>query len=175
MLNKFIKIILFLSSYSPLLFIFALQNPFDNQYVQCILILIGILSIIILKFVLKQTQSNEGHWEKITQINLRDGESMSYIATYLLPFLALDFETIENIIAIFLLFFMLAILYMNSNLIYTNPILNIFGYHIYEVQIDQGATIILLSKKKQIMMNERIYITQLDNNIYIEEISNEQS
>lgn len=166
MLSKFIKLILFLSSYSPVFFIFTIQNPFKETYVRWILFGIGILSILALFFVLKNTNSNSGHFAKVNEINSKDGEAMSYIVTYLVPFLGLNFSDIKTTGSLLILFGVLAILYVNSNLIYTNPILNLFSYHIYEIQIDNSKTIMLITKKNQIMINETIEIKQLDNNIY---------
>lgn len=167
MLNKFVKLILFFSSYSPLFFIFAIQNSFENIYVNWSLVGVGIFSILSLIFVLKNVKANAGHYVKVTGVNLKDGESMSYIVTYLVPFLDLDFSNITTTSSLIILFIILAILYINSNLIYTNPILNLLTYHIYEVQIDDSKTIMLITKKEQIMNNDRIEVKQLDNNIYI--------
>jgi hypothetical protein len=62
----------------------------------------------------------------------------------------------------------MGIIYMNSNLIYTNPILNLFGYKIYEVTDKNDNLIICISKKNYIKIDKPLKITNFSGNIYLE-------
>ncbi len=58
---------------------------------------------------------------------LRDGDVMSYIVTYLLPFLAVKLNDPTDLISIGIVFIVIGLLYVNSNMIHTNPVINIGG------------------------------------------------
>ena len=58
---------------------------------------------------------------------------ISYIFTYVIPFISIDLGKQETIIANFILFFTIWILYIRLNLFYLNPILAAIGYIPYEV------------------------------------------
>ena len=42
----------------------------------------------------------------------------------------------------------LAILYVHSNMIHINPMLNLFGYHLYEITLVEGETYALLTGRR---------------------------
>ena len=75
---------------------------------------------------------------------------MAYIASYLIPFMGLDFSKIENLISLLVFFFILMAIYINSNLIHINPMLNLAGYHVYEIETDTGVTQTIISKKRRL-------------------------
>lgn len=172
MLRKYVRLILFLSSYSPLFFIFAIQNPFKNVKISYALIAIGVMSIIVLWYLLSLMGKIEPEYLVITQVNHKDGEAMSYIVTYLIPFLGIDFSKTDNWVSLLIMFGILAIIYINSNLIYTNPLLNLSGYHIFEVQCEDGKTIMMVGKGSQIPLGRNVLAVHLDENIYLGRIEN---
>jgi len=64
-------------------------------------------------------------------IEKMDSEIVSYLVTYILPFLSLPDERKIWIILIFLL--VVGILYMKSDMIAINPIFMLMGYHIVSI------------------------------------------
>lgn len=166
MLRKYIRLILFFSSYTPLFLIFGIQYP--RSIAAYILLLLGVVSILILRQVLNLTRNLEPEPVYVTQVSYKDGEAMSYIVTYIIPFLGVNFTSMRNCISLIIMFLILAILYINSNLIYTNPLLNLCGYHIYELEVKNSVNLILISKRTQITINTSINAANIDGNIYLE-------
>lgn len=172
MLRKRIRLILFLSSYAPMFFIFALRNPFQNWIAQLSFFVLGIISILVLILILKTCQSLAPEIVEVAEIEFKGSESMSYVVTYIIPFLGVDFSSAENYLSLLIMFFTLAILYMNSNLIYTNPLINILGYQIYRIQDIDGRNIMLLTKEPSIKAKAKLSVIQIDGNIYVWEGNN---
>jgi hypothetical protein len=83
-------------------------------------------------FFLHIAQKLEADKIRVDSVTSRDGDAMSYIVTYLLPFLAVKLNDVIDVGSLGIVLLVIAVLYVNSNMIYTNPVLNIAGYHIFE-------------------------------------------
>ena len=93
---------------------------------------------------------------------------MSYIVTYLIPFLDLDLKSGSDVGALLVLLAVIGILYVNSNLIYINPILNLVGFHVYEVSGEDGRPSALLTRRGYIPPGERLRVVSLGNYVLME-------
>ncbi len=67
---------------------------------------------------------------------------VSYIVTYLIPFMTLDLRNLPSVISNLLLFSLIASLYVRYDLEYLNPILGLAGYRVFVSTGDGRATII---------------------------------
>ena len=75
-----------------------------------------------------------------------DAEVLSYIVTYLIPFMA-DFSKSDvELLALLVFFFVIGYLYVNSNMIHINPLLSFRGFHLLEVETTDGIERSLLAK-----------------------------
>ncbi|MBC1530465.1 hypothetical protein HB825_05870 [Listeria booriae] len=136
---------LFVSSYLPLYvlllisFIFdvdiKLKNFFENLSVESMyaigLILLCLLSVVVLSRLIFFKKGNE-------RISIPDsykttGDNViSYIMTYVVPMLSLDFRSLDSILINLLLFICIGVIYVSNNLVYLNPVIALLGYHVYE-------------------------------------------
>jgi hypothetical protein len=62
----------------------------------------------------------------------------------------------------------LTILYINSNLIYVNPILNLMGYHIFEVDHAANKTSVVICKRHYLKASQRITAVSLGDYLLLE-------
>ena len=124
MLSLSTRICLFLSSYFPLFVIFTIQNYSLTEFNFMALIptIIGIVSLIWLAVFIRWTSSCESRLITVSSIQRKDAEVMSYIASYLIPFMGVDFSKLENWISLLIFFLILMVIYINSNLIHINPL-----------------------------------------------------
>lgn len=84
----------------------------------------------------------------IQSVSRRDGEAMSYIVSYLLPFIALPSSDVASSVSLGVFLIVLVVLYMNSDMMHINPMLNLGGWHVYEIALSDGETRTLISKKR---------------------------
>jgi hypothetical protein len=87
---------------------------------------------------------------------------MNYIVTYLIPFLSFNFDKLNQTIAFAILIFVLAIVYIHSNIFYINPILIISGYKIYEIN-DKYLLITKLTVKR----DKKLKLYRIHDNVYV--------
>jgi hypothetical protein len=133
-LNRRMMTVLFLSSYSPLFALLALRTyhkstaMFDLSCVALIIALAGIAA-----FLLAATfRHAERH--RVLSAQSRDGDVAGYAAAYLLPFLGIFGAGWRDVLALALFIALIGVIYVQSRMIYVNPVLIMLGYHLYSVQ-----------------------------------------
>jgi hypothetical protein len=102
----------------------------------------------------------------VQHLQRRDSEAMSYVVSYLVPFLSIPFSGWQQGISLSIFFLMLAILYINSGMIHINPMLNLIGFKIYEIEDPIGATYAVVSRKR-IARGETLSVIKIDDDILL--------
>lgn len=170
--TRFAKIMLFLSSYFPLFAALAIRNiPHDGYYnwwPTIIFSTITVAALIITSIFLAIARSFATVPLTVNSCKSNQGQVISYLFTYILPFLNVTYESIPDIAAIILVYLVFAVLYINSNMIYINPFLSVIGFRIYEVVDDQDVKHVLISRRSNIESGTELEVAQLTGNVIIE-------
>lgn len=182
-----IQILLFVISYVPLYFILFFQNLDDklwskaNQFIGLkealilnkvsLAFLILIIGSVSLYFILYKIVIKSSH-EEIQVVRIQDNhaEHLSYLATYILPFIGLKFDTWQNILSTVALFYILGHIYIKTNLILTNPTLTLFGYHISKIENDKEKMKIIIHKQA-LKKGQTEKVVHLTSNVYLQKIT----
>ena len=164
------RTVLFLSSYSPLLLIFAFHLLDKHPRVGWALVALSFISLVGLGVFLTLVQRFVPVQVIVASMKSRDGDVMSYIVTYLLPFLAVKLDDSMDGLSFGLLLLVVAVLYLNSNLIYVNPLLNICGYHIFEIDDQDGKTSVLICKRRYLRVGEKIRAVPVGDYVLLEKL-----
>ena len=107
---------------------------------------IQVIFAFFLKLVFKKESekySNSEKRYKIVRITRDRQSSLNFIVTNVFPLIALDLKNIATIIFTVIILIMITILFLKNNLYLYNPILEICGYKIYNLElenIDQKET-----------------------------------
>jgi hypothetical protein len=161
------RLLLFLSSYFPLSLIFFVILVQEHRRVAVGILTVGAGGLLWMLLYLRKAQNLGGIQLKITGFHRRDAEAMAYIVTYIIPFLVIPFHGWKEGIALSIFFVVLGILYVNSNMIHINPMLNLFGYHLYEVTAEDGGVHSLLARRS-IRHRETVEVVKLGDEILLE-------
>ena len=144
------RFLLFISSYAPLFAILALL-AWDKNHPRIAegfgaLTVIGVIALCLyLSYIRRRVQSEQ---LSVQHIESKDSEILSYIVTYFFPFMADFSKTPVELVALLLLFVVIAFIHVNSNMIHINPLLNLLGYHLFEVEAVDGKSYKLLTDQK---------------------------
>jgi hypothetical protein len=166
--NVLTRTILFLSSYSPLFLIFSFHLWHLHKWTSGALTLVAVGSVVALTTFISYAQQLQPATITVESVKSRDGDVMSYIVTYLLPFLAVKLDDYMDALSFSLLLLVVAVLYINSNLIYVNPILNLMGYHIFEVDHAANKTSVVICKRHYLKASQRITAVSLGDYLLLE-------
>ena len=162
------RVVLFLSSYTPLFLIMAVKYGSVHRYFGLSMVLLAVISIGLLLFYLKQSSTLAVDHIVVEKISGKDSEAMSYFVTYLIPFLDIKLDEIASSVSLLLLFLVVGVLYVHSNLIYINPTLNLMRYHLFEIELEGGMTSALLSKRSIVERGASITVVSLGEQILLE-------
>lgn len=148
-----VKSILFLSAYTPLGVITSLLVWTQSRIAAGIVAGAVVLSLLALGLFIRDLKTNsEPVLLPVDQIQQRDGELVSYVVTYALPFLAIPFESVRVSVGLTIFFLVIWYMQVKLNLLHINPILAVFNYHLYDVTTN-GSVQILLSKEDRIAVD----------------------
>jgi hypothetical protein len=179
-MRKIIKYLLFFVSYSPLFFYMGLTSLIIPQWkgkiIYTILDLfcsksvlyfaISILSLIIFFVIMRSMRKTAPYTCNIVHIEEKNVEYLSYIMTYFIAFLDFKFDSIPSSLGIIFLFCFIAFVYAKSNLIYSNPVLALFGFNIYEAVLENNKRVMVISKSKN-LSGKNIPLIKLASSIYL--------
>ncbi|GAB1419252.1 hypothetical protein MASR2M12_20170 [Bacteroidales bacterium] len=189
-LNKIAVLVLFITSYIPLFGLLILRQIKQNiEYLNFgnfnqesillafrkfglsgFLLLLAILGFIGLKFLLKNldTKKANGELVKIIEVENKNSETISYISTYIVPFIFQDTNNLFDITSIFIVLVIIFFIYSKSNMIVINPILSI-THTLYQVDYNKkGKTKkgLLITKEEDLESGKEVKINLITKNIY---------
>ncbi len=164
-----IRCMLFLSSYFPRALIFFLLYIVQQPVWAILILVVGLAGLLILLLYFLRFAPRLGSiQEKVTGLQRRDGDVMSYIASYLIPFVTIPFSGWQQTAALLILIGVLGIVYVNSNMIQITPMLNLLGYHLYEITVEKSQVPHALITRNRIVLGEVIHIIDIGDGIFLE-------
>jgi hypothetical protein len=109
----------------------------------------------------------------VEQVEDRNGDLAAYVATYLLPFVMVSDPTTQDVLALAVFLFFIGLLWVNSRMIYLNPLLVLFRYRVFLVKVrTQGGGALprafLLSQQTDLNTGDRVKIDRLANGVFID-------
>lgn len=106
--------------------------------------------------------------KRVVNFSRRDSEVMSYIASYLIPFVSFQLGSWQQILALGIFLTVLLIIYVHSNMIYINPMLNVAGYRLYEIEVEHSQNPHYYIARKRLERDHEIRFVALSKDIYLE-------
>lgn len=100
----------------------------------------------------------------IKKIEDQNYEHLTFLTTYIIPFLRVKLEGRDLLITILLLIIIGAI-FIKTNLFYKNPTLALLGYKLYKVDTENSQSLIFISKQ-YLKLGDKVYHIHLSDNIY---------
>jgi hypothetical protein len=166
-LRNGVKVILFLSSYIPLFAIFIIKN-IQYPIITIALGIVIVISIVLLASLLRNIKGISGKYLKIGRIENINRVGLEYFVTYIIPFVSTSLLDIKETVPILILFAIMGVIYVRSDLIYMNPMLNLLGFNLYKVISKDNEDFVFISKKKKNALGETEEVIVLGDNVIIE-------
>ena len=107
-----------------------------------------------------------GDFKKATKIKPASIINFEYFLAYIIPFVAIDIDSMRQLLAYGILFVFIGLLYIRTELIYVNPTLSMLGYNLFKIEAD-NENIVLITKNsyQQALSNP---IVPIGNDLYYE-------
>lgn len=157
-MTNFFKWLLFISSYAPLYVLLAINNynfsctplSFIKQVsgnaqhlifwiVIIFLFIISMVSVIYFKFIsLNERRS-------LTELKPINENVLTYLIPFVIPLIEMDINSLNSLLVNAILFLIIGILYVKSDLVYINILLILIGFRVY---IDSVGNVVITDYKK---------------------------
>ena len=148
-MRLWVRWVLFGSSYTPFFLILLIRDQCKTPVLSWTLAAIVVISnLVLVSLLFRNTKMNADRNGTVKTVESKSGDALNYIVTYVIPFL--DLKPEEDLVPLLILMAVVGILYVNSNLLYTNPMLSFCGFRVYEVTLadpDQDQPLILMTRK----------------------------
>lgn len=142
-----VRLGLFVSSYFPAFLIIAILFYRRDWRVALLAVFAGVAGCLALWLTLRHLRSLVPNALEVKSCRRQDTEAMTYVVSYVVPFLFGILESPESMVAFLVFFVWIGILYANSNMIHINPMLNLFRYQICQIETDQKRTLTLIARR----------------------------
>lgn len=127
------------------------------------LAVLGLIFFLNFKYVIRRNRSLP---DKVTKIENLNWEHLTFLVTYVIPFLSFNLNEDRNGLVFFLVLIIIGVIYIKTNMFYTNPTLALLGYHIYKLSTVNKDNIIIITKDA-IQEDDSIEYKLLSDKIYI--------
>lgn len=123
--------------------------------VAIVLLLAVLIGILMIKILIKTCEKKSEEGIEIKRIEKTEGIEISYIFTYMIPLIGINYKTSVDFCIIFIILLFIGVIYTNSNLIFINPMFSFWGYKVYKIIDKNENEIIFISNIKiQKLRNE---------------------
>ena len=179
-LRLWFKMVLFFSSYTPLFLILLFRNFAQNgtnlledtpdTKISWIIILFIIFGNCLIYFYLRKREIADNP-RTITVTHKEDLNHLyiEYLMAYIIPFVAFDYANAWDIASIFVLLLVVCFLFINSDLLYVNVMVNLSGYDLFKIKdANENVFLLIKGRKGKLSLNQKIKINPISENFVIE-------
>lgn len=156
-----IKLLLFLSSYSPLSIIAAvklwstsplalriLETPVGNfelgiSWITVSLFLISVLLFALLYLLIWYHKGHKTTSVEVKHYEQRNELLSNYLLVYVFAFVGLNLTSTSGLAILLIFLSVLAIIQLQSEMLHVNPLLSLMGYQVYEVESDLTTVLVI--------------------------------
>jgi hypothetical protein len=171
-----VKLGLFLSAYLPLFLILAIKNWYSvtATIIFLFVVLYSFIWFLMIWIVNKETTDSFN----VISMENKTKDALTYLVPYIISFIGFDINKWQDLTALLILLVILFAVYVNSDLLYINPLLALFSYRIYQVEVKKVAAgcedkkwdITVLSSEK-IKVGDNLKVRDLSDNVFLGMIS----
>lgn len=162
------RLTLFVSSYAPLLALFAILNSFGRGWPSIVCAALSAVSVALLVVVWRVSGTGAGDWIALRESRNRDGEVMAYFVFYVIPFAAVDSPDDRTKIALATFFVIVAALYLRAAVFYIHPLLLLAGLHVYDAVTTDDSPVIVMTRRRFLPQEERIWVVGIGQSVHRE-------
>ena len=168
MLTVTARLVLFVSSYAPLLALFAILDSFGPGWPSVLCAAIAALSVLALWVVWTLVGRSAGNWLVLVASRNRDSDVMAFFVTYVVPFAAAQDANARTRIALSVFAVVIAALYVRSAIFYVHPLLLLCGYHVFEATTEAGIPITLVTRQRYLRQRDTVWTTLIAPAVFLE-------
>jgi hypothetical protein len=162
------RLVLFVSSYAPLLALFAILDSFGRGWPSVVCAAVAAASVLALWLVWSLIGRSAGSWQVLASSRNRDSDVMAFFVTYVVPFAAAQDANVRTRVALAVFAVVIAALYVRSAIFYVHPLLLLAGLHVFEATTEAGIPIIVITRQRYLHQHQTLWTTLFAPGVYLE-------
>jgi len=174
---SFSDILLFLSSYSPLLLIFAIKifsynyfyipliNISIDGYVFSIIFILIFLFLACYSYKLLKSGSSSTRCVYVEKVDEKSDIILSYLIPYVFSVISLNSQ--EELLSMIVVFLFIFFIYVKYEIIFINPLFILFGFKFYHLHTKKNYVIVLSKNNLFRYIDKEITVSQLSTRLFI--------
>lgn len=164
-----VRVVMLSAAYAPLVVLLAVLNSFRLTWLRWTFLgiaLVGIAGTVV--FLLFAVPRRNATVERVHAAKPREGEALKFFATYVVPFFVTATAQAPARWGLLIYLVMIALLYVQGDMYFSNPLLALLGYRIFELtRADQGY-LLVISRSWHIAPGEVLLLVPLGGYIFVE-------
>ncbi len=137
----------------------------DNAITISCLIFLIVCVIFFFEFRYKLQGTTQLPTEAIKVKNI-NSEYLAFLTTYIIPLVLVDFSSKRQITILVFILLVIGVIYVKTNMFYSNPTLALLGYRIYEVETNVDGVCGTFISLDEIEDGQRVRYIRLDKNVF---------
>lgn len=145
--SPLVRLVMLAAAYSPLLLLLAVLNSFRIEWLRWVLVGMSAAGVVgTLLFLFVAIPRRNATPEILTKAKPRDAEALKFFASYVVPFFVTTSAPPAARWGLLIYLLMIAVLYVQSDLYYSNPLLALLGYRVFEADRPDGGFLLLITR-----------------------------
>ncbi|MGE7599922.1 anti-phage protein KwaA [Lysinibacillus fusiformis] len=148
----------------------GVKKLISMNIIPIIALLFFILGIIFLKRFKYKLSGSQQSTITVKKIENRNYEHLTFLTTYIIPLIAFDLTKTRYAIVLLLLLIAIGMMYVKTNIFYTNPTLALLGYKIHKIEAQfrtgEIKQDIIIISRESVNLNDQLSYRKIHENIY---------
>lgn len=158
-----------MSSYAPLLLLMAVLGTWPSWRIRGTLLALAVLSVAAIWAFLRYLTTGRNPVPSIVyQAKPREGEALKFFASYVVPFFVAITAPSAARWGLLVYIALLTLLYLRGDLYFTNPLIALYGYRVFELTGEDRSFRLVLSKRWYLAPSTPLLLVPLGGYLYIE-------
>ena len=170
-----VRVIMLSAAYAPLLLLLAVLDSFRLPWLRWVFVILAIGGVVgTLLFLTRSIPGRNATPEKVYSAKPREGEALKFFASYVVPFFVTATAASPARWGLLIYLVMIALLYLQGDMYFSNPVLAALGYRIFELARADRGFLLVISRAWHLAPGETISLVPLGGYIFVQQKENRQ-
>jgi hypothetical protein len=162
------RALLTLTSFAPLWLGLAVLGIPGSGWAAAPLYALAAFSPLMLWVFLRRVSRINATAQEVRRAVRHDQDLLGYVAAYLIPFAFINTDGTRAMVVLGLFLLLVLGLAVHARIYYVNPLLAIARYRIFEVELANGASVVLITRREHLPMGTTLRTRTIDQHVHIE-------
>jgi hypothetical protein len=165
----FVRVAMLMSSYAPLLVLMAVLGTWPSWWIRGTFLALAVIGVGVIWVFLRYVTTRRNPLPyTVYQAKPREGEALKFFASYVVPFFVAITAPTAARWGLLVYLSLLALLYLRGDLYFTNPLIALYGYRVFELTGADRSFRLVLSRRWHLAPSTPLLLVPLGGYDYVE-------